>query len=116
MFYTTLTANAESVDLASNLSSLNSDLLKAVEDLIEAMIKKPTSSARELEHVIAVQDNMQYLCNQLRVIQGRSALRHILTERVKEKQELLKSLRERSDAVASEMIHCAKELSNENNA
>lgn len=99
-------------DLASNLSTLNSDLLKAVEELIDAMIKKPTSSARELEHVIAVQDNMQHMCNQLRVIQGRSTLRHILSERVKEKQELLLSLKQQSDAVASEVVHCAKTLSN----
>lgn len=97
-------------DLANNLSRLNRDLLKAVEELIDAMVKKPSSSARELEHVIAVQDNMHHLCNQLRVIQGRSSLRHILSERVKEKQELLFSLQQQSDAVATEVVHCAQTL------
>lgn len=98
-------------DLASNLSKLNSDLLKAVEELIDALIKKPASSARELEQVIAIQNNMQHLCNQLRPVQGRSTLRHILSERVKEKQELLQSLQRQSSAVKEELVHGANTLS-----
>lgn len=79
-------------DIAANLSVLNKALLHALVELMDALEKTPSESARELETVLAVQNNMMHLCNRLRITQGTSTLRYILEQNIEEKEALLKSL------------------------
>lgn len=94
-------------DISSNLSVLNRALLRALDELMDALEKTPSESARELETVLAVQNNMMHLCNQLRISQGSSTLRYILTQSIEDKEALLSSLRESAAAVESGIVDAA---------
>lgn len=94
-------------DIASHLSVLNKTLLHALVELMDALEKTPTESARELETVLAVQNNMMHLCNQLRITQGTSTLRYILTQSIDEKEALLNSLQECAAGVEAGILDAA---------
>ena len=94
-------------DIAAHLSVLNKALLHALTELMDALEKTPSESARELETVLAVQNNMMHLCNRLRITQGTPTLRYILTQSIDEKEALLKSLQESAAAVEAGIVDAA---------
>jgi MED7 protein len=97
-------------DIASHLSVLNRALLHALVELLDALEKTPTESARELETVLAVQNNMMHLCNRLRMTQGTSTLRYILTQDIEEKEALLNSLQQCAAGVEAGIVDAAKTI------
>jgi hypothetical protein len=75
---------------------------------MDALEKTPSESARELETVLAIQNNMMHLCNKIRLVQGQLTLKYMLSQSVKEKKALLQTLQERSAAVESGILDAAQ--------
>jgi hypothetical protein len=86
-------------ELPGKLKLLNEAMPRAIFELMDALEKCPSDYARELETVIAVQNNMMHVCNRLREVQGRATLLHMLKEDVEKKRGLLSTLREKSSEV-----------------
>lgn len=86
---------------------LNKALLRSLVELMDVLEKTPTESARELETVLAVQNNMMHLCNRLRIAQGTSTLRYILTQSIEEKEALLRSLHGFSSEVETGIVNAS---------
>ena len=80
---------------------LNRQWLLALHDLMDALEKTPSETAREQELVLAIQNNLVHLCNLLRPAQARATLKHTLTQSAQQKQELVQRLRQDSDNAAT---------------
>lgn len=85
-------------DIAANLKCLNRELLPAVNELLDALIRTPSECAREQEDVLAISNNLIDLCNQLRPHQARASLKALLQQSIDEKQRLVTTLNETSAA------------------
>lgn len=87
-------------DHRANLIRLNRELVTALIALIDVLERSPSQSSRELEAVLAIQNNLMHLCNTLRVVQARATMRHTLQVSINQKLELLDELGSDSNAVA----------------
>jgi MED7 protein len=72
---------------------LSQNLVVALHELMGALEKTPSESAREQEDVLAIQNNLMHLCNMLRPVQARATLRHILAQSAMQKRDLIQRLR-----------------------
>ena len=86
-------------DVIANLKDLNDKLVNSFSELLEALEKTPSDTARELEDVLAIQNNLMHLCNQLRPIQARATLRQMLSSSADQKRGLLSRLQADSGSV-----------------
>jgi hypothetical protein len=86
-------------DHRANLIRLNRKLVPALIDLMDALEKCPSQSSRELEAVLAIQNNLMHVCNTLRVVQARATLIHTLQVSIARKEQLLDTLGSDSSAV-----------------
>ena len=75
-----------------------------------AIEKTPSQSARELETVLAVQNNLMHVCNTLRPIQARATLKHTLRRSVEQKQAILSQLAESGQGVHDAGVAAVKSL------
>jgi hypothetical protein len=98
-------------DIKANLIRLNEDMVRALHDLMDALEKTPSESARQVEDVLAVQNNLMHLCNTLRPVQARATLRHMLEKSAEQKRELIQKLQADSEAAESAIRTACKECS-----
>lgn len=91
--------HSRAADYEANLVRLNRELVAALQELMDALEKTPSQSARELETVLAIQNNLMHLCNMLRPVQARATLKHALRQAVQQKQAILSKLAESRQGV-----------------
>nr|XP_024376673.1 mediator of RNA polymerase II transcription subunit 7b-like [Physcomitrium patens] len=89
------------VDYKKELRALNRELILQFLELIDALIERPSQSARCVEDITLILRNVHHLLNSLRPHQARATVIHMLeAQLIRRKEALAKIRRKRAEARA----------------
>jgi len=88
-----LYATGPDVDYKKELRTLNRELLLQFLELTDALIERPSQSARCVEDMTLILRNIHHLLNSLRPHQARATVTHILEVQLQQRKQALAEIR-----------------------